>query len=115
MEQEDRAKSQEVNWFLRGCLKNDENYAQAYTGLADSYATLALLEFMPPREAYPKAKEAVQRALSLDSHLAEAHTSLGLIKFQYDWDWKGAEDAFREALRLNPNYAPAHHFFADYL
>lgn len=101
--------------FFEEALKNDGNYAQAYTGLADSYATLALLEFMAPHEAYPKAKEAVGRALSLDGQLAEAHTSLGLIKFQYDWDWKGAEAELREAIRLNPSYAPAHHFFADYL
>ena len=101
--------------FFEEALKHDGSYAQAYTGLADSYATLALLEFMAPHEAYPKAKEAVGRALALDKQLAEAHTSLGLIRFQYDWDWKGAEAEFREALRLNPNYAPAHHFFADYL
>jgi adenylate cyclase len=101
--------------FFENSLRNDGNYAQAYTGLADSYATLAFLEFMAPHEAYPKAKEAVERALALDAQLAEAHTSLGLIKFQYDWDWQGAEREFREAIRLNPNYAPAHHFFADHL
>jgi TolB-like protein/tetratricopeptide (TPR) repeat protein len=101
--------------FFEDALESDKNYVQAFTGLADSYATLALLEFMPPNEAYPKAKEAAGRALSLDARLAEAHTSLGLIKFQYDWDWQGAEAEFREAIRLNPSYAPTHHFFADYL
>jgi TolB-like protein/class 3 adenylate cyclase/Tfp pilus assembly protein PilF len=101
--------------FFNQALRNDDHYAQAHTGLADSYATLAFLEFMPPHEAYPKAREAATRALSLDAQLAEAHTSLGLIKFQYDWDWNGAEEKFRQAIRLNPNYAPAHHFFADYL
>ncbi|HJR79091.1 MAG TPA: tetratricopeptide repeat protein [Anaerolineales bacterium] len=101
--------------FFEEALRNDENYAQAYTGLADSYATLAFLEFMAPHEAYPKARAAAMRALSLAPQLAEAHTSLGLIKFQYDWDWKGAEQEFREAIRLHPSYALAHHFFADYL
>jgi len=101
--------------FFEDALKIDENYANAYTGLADSYATLALLEFMAPHEAHPKAKDAVGKALSLDTQLAEAHTSLGLIRFQYDWDWKEAEKEFNEAININPNYAPAHHFFADYL
>ena len=101
--------------FFKDALIIDGNYAKAYTGLADSYASLALLEFMSPNEAYPKAREAVGKALALDARLAEAHTSSGLIKFQYDWDWKGAEQEFREAIGINPNYAPAHHFFADYL
>jgi len=101
--------------FFQKALAEDDTFARAYAGLADCYSTLALLEFIPPGEAYPKAKEAVGRALTLDPMLAEAHTSLGLIRFQYDWDWKGAEEEFNEALRINPSYAPAHHFFADYL
>lgn len=101
--------------FFEKALDIDPNYARAYVGLADSYAALALLEFMAPNEAYPKAKEAVRKALALNAGLAAAHTSLGLIKFQYDWDWRGAEDELREAISNNFNYAPAHHFFADYL
>jgi adenylate cyclase len=105
---------QAIGYFQKA-LGEDDTFARAYSGLADCYSTLALLEFIPPNEAYPKAKEAVGKALSLDPTLAEAHTSLGLIRFQYDWDWKGAEEEFSEALRINPSYAPAHHFFADYL
>ncbi|MDA4121074.1 MAG: tetratricopeptide repeat protein, partial [Thaumarchaeota archaeon] len=101
--------------FFQKALEADNSYAKAYTGLADSYATLALLEFSAPNEVYPKAKEAVSKALSIDPELAEAHTSLGLIRFQYDWDWGGAEKEFREAIRINPSYAPAHHYFADLL
>jgi adenylate cyclase len=101
--------------FFQKALSADGDYARAYSGLADSYATLALLEIAAPNDVYPKAKEAVGKALALDPQLVEAHTSLGLIRFQYDWDWKGAEAEFLEAIRINPSYAPAHHYFADYL
>ena len=101
--------------FFEKALSIDPNYARSYVGLADSYAVLALLEFMAPNEAYPKAKEAVRKALALNPGLAAAHTSLGLIKFQYDWDWRGAEEEFKDAISNNFNYAPAHQFFADYL
>ena len=102
--------------FFEAALKSDANYARAHTGLADAYAALALLEFMPPNEAFPRARRRRHtRALSLDADLADAHTSLGLIKFQYDWDWAGAEQELRRAIELNPNYALAHHYFADYL
>jgi tetratricopeptide (TPR) repeat protein len=101
--------------FFEKAINIDSSYARAYVGLADTYAALALLEFMAPREAYPMAKWAVNKALALNSGLAAARTSLGLIKFQYDWDWKGAEEEFTQAININFNYAPAHHFFADYL
>jgi TolB-like protein/class 3 adenylate cyclase/Tfp pilus assembly protein PilF len=101
--------------FFEKSIQIDANYARAYVGLADTYATLALLEFMAPQEAYPRAQEAVRKALVLNPGLSAAHTSLGLIKFQYDWDWKGAEEEFKESISTNFNYAPAHHFFADYL
>jgi adenylate cyclase len=101
--------------YFDQAVRKDRRYAVAYTGLADSYAVLALLEFLPPNEVYRKAKRAVSKALELAPDMAEAHTSAGLIKFQYDWDWSGAEAEFRRAVELNANYAPAHHFFADYL
>ncbi len=93
----------------------DEGFALAYTGLADAYAILALLELVPPREAFPKAMAAVETGLSLDDNLAEAHVSLGIIWFQYEWDWPHAEAEFKRALELNPGYAPAHQYYADYL
>lgn len=101
--------------LFRRAIGTDGSFAKAYSGLADSYATLALLEFMPPREAFPKAKEAVERALLLDPQLAEAHTSMGLIMSRFEWNWEGAEGEFREALGVNPNYAMTHFYFADYL
>jgi TolB-like protein/tetratricopeptide (TPR) repeat protein len=101
--------------YFEAALQIDAGYARALSGVADSYASLALLEFMAPHAACPKAREAADRALALDADLAEAHTSLGLIKFQYDWDWQEAESAFGRAIAINPSYAPAHHFLADYL
>lgn len=59
-------------------------------------------------EVMPKAKAAVEKALELNPDLAEAHASLGQIKFEYDYDWAGAEREFRRAIEINPNYAAAH-------
>ena len=96
-------------------LEKDPRYALAYTGVADSYAVLALLEFLSPKEAFPKARTAAEKALEIDNSLAEAHTSLAVVKFQYDWDWEGAEKEFKRAIELNPSYAPAHQFHSDLL
>ncbi len=96
-------------------LEKDRRFALAETGRADAYAALALLELSPPTEAFPRAREAAERALALDPNLAEAHASLGLVRFQYDRDWSGAESELRTAIELNPNYAPGHQYFADYL
>lgn len=101
--------------FFEQALQIDPQYARAFAGIADSYAALALLEYMPPNEAYPNAASAVKQALALDSELPDALTSQGLIYFQYEWNWAEAEITFQQAIRINPNYAPAHHFYADYL
>ena len=96
-------------------LELDPGYASAHAGLADSYASLAFLEFMAPKDAYPRAKEAAARSLSLNPDLAEAHTSMALIKFQHEWDWRGAEEEFVAAIALNPSRAASHRFYSDYL
>src|SRR6266567_939827 len=103
-----------IELFERALAK-DPQYALAYTGVADSYAVLALLEFLPPKEAFPKARTAAEKALEIDNRLAEAHTSLGAVRFQYDWDWENAEKEFKRAIELSPSYAPAHQFYADFL
>ncbi|HEX6047552.1 MAG TPA: tetratricopeptide repeat protein [Pyrinomonadaceae bacterium] len=92
----------------------DSNYALAYCGLADAYFRLSNVHF-PPSEVFPKAKEAALRALEIDPNLAEAHSSLGLVKVYYDYDWEGAEAELREALRLNPDLVLAHQRFGSYL
>jgi len=92
----------------------DSNYALAYCGMADSYFRLSNLHF-PPREVLPKAKAAALRAVEIDENLAEAHSSLGLIKVYYDHDWIGAETEFRKALKLNPDLVSAHQRYGSYL
>jgi TolB-like protein/Flp pilus assembly protein TadD len=95
-------------------VQEDPNYALAHVGLADAYILLAYSSYgaMNPRLAYPKAKEAVLKALEIDETLAEAHTSLAMILCSYDWDWGAAEREFKQAIALNPNYASTHHWYA---
>ncbi|HEX4950410.1 MAG TPA: winged helix-turn-helix domain-containing protein, partial [Blastocatellia bacterium] len=96
-------------------LALDPKYAPAWVGVADSWSLLTEYEFLPPSEGYPKAKEAVMRALALDANLAEAHATLATIKAYYDWDWQGAEQSFQQALALQPDYATAHQWYAEIL
>jgi TolB-like protein/Flp pilus assembly protein TadD len=94
--------------------KIDPNYALAYCGIADSYFRLSNIHF-PPSEVWPKAKKAALKAVEIDDYLAEAHSSLGLVRVYYDHDWIGAENEFRKALELNPDLALAHQRFGSYL
>ncbi len=102
--------------YFERAVEKDPGYAQAYAGIADSYLYLgpAGSEYLPPREAMPKAKAAAQKALELDDALAEAHTSLGMAALYYDWNWPKAEEEFKRAIELNPNYAEAHHQYGWY-
>ena len=90
----------------------DPLYAAAYAGLADTYNQLGYNNLQAPGDAFPKAKAAATKALELDPGLAEAHASIGYVKMYYDWDFAGAERDFQEAIRLSPNYAPAHQWYA---
>lgn len=100
--------------FYQQAIEVDPNYALAYAGLAQAYRALSLYD-VPPRETFPKAKAAAAKALEIDETLAEAYTSLGSIKFWFDWDWDGAEREFRRAIDLNPNNADAHRSYAHLL
>ena len=101
--------------FFNESLKKDPKFALAHTGLADAYGQLAVFEFLRPREAFPKARSEAEAALTINNGLAEAHTSLGLVLFQFEREWSGAEREFKRAIELNANYAPAHQFYADFL
>lgn len=101
--------------FLLEAVAQDPNYALAYAGLADSYNILGYYGYLSPREAFSKAKVAAVKALEIDDGLAEAHNSLAFVRLLYDWDWQDAERQFKRALKLNPGYATAHHWYAEYL
>jgi len=93
-------------------IEIDAGYAAPYTGLADSHLLLLEHADTPPEQDLPKARAAALKALEIDSELAEAHTSVAMIKFCQDWDWAGAEKDFQRAITLNPNYVTAHHWYA---
>jgi tetratricopeptide (TPR) repeat protein len=103
--------------YFQQAIQVDANYAPAYAGLADCYSLLATAPYtaIPPKEAFPKAKDAAQRALQLDETLAEAHLSLGYAALSYDWDFPQAKKEFLRALELRPQSATVHQYYAYYL
>lgn len=101
--------------YFQQALERDSAYALAYAGIADCYRRLPIMSDVPSREAFPKATEAALKALEIDDQLSEAHTTLGWIKFWYEWDWEGAEKEYRRALEINPNYPSAHMGYAHLL
>lgn len=101
--------------YFQQALERDPTYALAYAGIADYYRGLPIQSDVPSREAFPKAKAAAQKALELDPQIAEAYTTLGWIKFWYEWDWEGAEKEYQRALEINPNYPLAHMGYAHLL
>jgi len=101
--------------YFEQSAEADPNYALAYAGLASAYEPLSFRGFLPVSEARLKISAAVTKALELDDTLAEAHNESGVFKLYYQWDWPGGESAFRRALELNPNYALAHHMYANLL
>jgi DNA-binding winged helix-turn-helix (wHTH) protein/TolB-like protein/Tfp pilus assembly protein PilF len=98
--------------YFRQAIALDPKFAEAYVGVADSYDILAFYAVLPPKEAFPAAKQATQRALELDDGLAEAHASLGFIHFYYDWNGVEATREFQRSLEENPNYATAHSWYS---
>jgi serine/threonine-protein kinase len=103
-----------IDYFESGLAKDPDN-ALLYTGLADAYIDKMMDVHESPAEATAKARAAAARALQLDDSLAEAHTSLGMIKLSYDWDWDGAERELKRAMELNPGYPLAHVMYGQYL
>jgi len=103
--------------YFNQAIEEDPKYAQAQSGLADTYSLLGDWQYavMTPKEALPKAKAAAIRALELDGTLGEAHNSLAFCLDCFDWDFESAGKEFQRAIELNPGYATAHHWYAWHL
>ncbi|PYS47781.1 MAG: hypothetical protein DMF68_15135, partial [Acidobacteria bacterium] len=99
--------------YFNQAIEVDPNYALAYSGLADSYGVLGN-NYLPPNEAFPKAKAYAAKALAIDDTLAEAHTSMCAVRLFYDWNWAEAEKELKRAQTLNPNETSAHDLYSAY-
>ena len=101
--------------YFEKAIECDPEYALAFTGIADSYTLLGFYEVMTPERAREYVKPAVYKSLELDSTIAETHASFAIYLMFYEWDFIKAETEFEEAIRLNPNYTLARHFYAGNL
>lgn len=105
---------QDPEGFLKGivyfqeAIEKDPTYAQPYAGLADTFSWMAFYGMLLPAEGFPRARQAAVKALQLDPNLPEAHSALGRVLHNYDWNWAAAEKEYRRAIELNPSYALAH-------
>jgi TolB-like protein/DNA-binding winged helix-turn-helix (wHTH) protein/Flp pilus assembly protein TadD len=101
--------------YFEEAVRKDPSFAVAYSGLADSYAYLAFFQQMSPESAYRSAEEALRKAISLDDSIGEAHDTLAVLSWRYNWDWETAEREFNQAIALAPSYSCAHEDRAEYL
>ena len=99
--------------YFRQAIAEDPSFARAYASMADVYSAEGIL--LPQAQTVPLTKVAAEKALALDSNLADAHLRLAEIKSEYDWDWEGAEQEYRRAVELDPNNTLAHESFGWYL
>ena len=100
--------------FFEQAISLDPTYSEAYGGLADFHIILGWYSYVPPGDAFPRARAAASKAIELDSRLAEPHASLGFVSLLYEWDRKAAEAHFLQGLKLNPGYATGHQWYADF-
>ncbi|HEX5425768.1 MAG TPA: protein kinase [Candidatus Acidoferrales bacterium] len=103
-----------ANYFGRA-IQKDPGYGLALAGLADTNILLQDSGYLSPKDACPQAQSSALQAVSSNDQLAEAHSSLALVKEYCAWDWSGAEKEFQRAIELNPNLASAHHWYGSFL
>ncbi len=105
--------SQAASYFDQA-VAADPKFASAYSGLSDSYAFLVITNVIPPREGWPRARDAAQRAVELDGALSDARLSLAHFRMHI-WEWKDSDLEFKKAIALDPSNATAHRWYAAYL
>ncbi|MCP5106579.1 MAG: protein kinase [bacterium] len=101
--------------YFQQAIECDPRYALPYVGIADCFNIMGFYGVLPAKQAFPRARQAAEKALEIDGTLGEAYASLGWISTMYDWDWIAGEREFQKAIALNPNYATAHEWYALYL
>jgi TolB-like protein/lipoprotein NlpI len=101
--------------YARQAIEADPAYAEAYAYVSAGYSLLGGFGFLPPAEAFPKAKAAALKALEIDDSLDKAHGALTAVRLLYEWDWSAAEQSCKRAIEVNPNYAWGHANWSDWL
>lgn len=101
--------------LFQQAIDRDPQFSLAYSGVSNCYFLLGVWNSVPPHIAFPKAKEASLRAIELAPESSEAHLSLAMVHWLYEYDWRSAEREFRTAIELNPNYARASHWHGLFL
>jgi TolB-like protein/DNA-binding winged helix-turn-helix (wHTH) protein/Tfp pilus assembly protein PilF len=101
--------------YFEEAVREDPGFALAHSGLADAYLYLAIFRHAAPESSYRPAKEAVRQALALDDSIGEAHDTLAVLSWRYDWDWDATERELNQAIALAPSYSCAHEDRAAYL
>ena len=96
-------------------LAKDPAFALAHVGIADAYNQLIGYSYAAPNVASPKAERELIRALELNPQLSEAYASYGDVKYNYHWDWAGAEEVYKKAISINPNYPEARRWYSHLL
>ncbi|MGD9561607.1 MAG: hypothetical protein AB7F88_04450 [Pyrinomonadaceae bacterium] len=94
--------------YFQQAVKLDPEFALAYARISEVYCSMPAYPYLSPKEAFPKAKAAAEKALELDPTLSEAYTSLAYVQIIYDWDWAGGERSFKRAIELDPTSISAH-------
>ena len=101
--------------YFQKAIEIDPGYARAYAGLADSYVVIPSYSNNRSNEAFPKARAAATKALEIDNSLADAHATLADVLYEFEWKFEESEREFKRAIELDPNYATAHHWYAEFL